>query len=274
MAGNFVSDKKLDIKWATMSLHWDNPTGDAFEPWLEQVKKLDYDGVTCFAFWGLECFLDKPGVLGRIVKNTGVDLAAVDIPLDTTDDDYKRVFDMMNEVNCQQMACIVHGAMYPKEEDYKFYADMMNRVADMANARGICAHLHNNTDSIAKNFSAWEKLMPLIDWNKVYFMMDTGHVTKDFVELPYEQRAITFMRDNWDKLHYLEFKDFNDTTDLDTPLGEGYVDYEGIFAMMKERGYTGWITLEQNENNGLSLGRSPETCARISREFVRKGLGI
>ena len=274
MAGNFTSDKKLDIKWASMSLHWDNPTGDAFEPWLEKVKAAEYDGVTCFAFMGLECFLDKPTALRRALKNTDVELAAVDIPLDTTDDDYERVFDMMNEAGSGLMACIVHGANNKTPELYRYYADMLNRVAEKANARGICAHLHNNSDSIGRNFTDWMHLMPLIDWKKVFFMADTGHATKDFDEKPHQDRAITFLRDNWDKLHYMEFKDYNEVTDLDTPLGEGVCDYEGIFAMMKERGYTGWITLEQNENNGLSLGRSPEECARISRAFVRKGLGI
>ncbi|MCL2337482.1 MAG: sugar phosphate isomerase/epimerase [Firmicutes bacterium] len=271
MAGNFESKKKLDIKWASMGLHWKNPTGDDFEPWLERVKSVGYDGVTCFAFEGLECFLDKPELLSRSLNNSGMDLAAVDIPLDTPQDDYKRVMDLMNEANCKQLACIVHGAKNKTPELYKYYADMLNRTGEYASKRGICVHLHNNSDSIGRNFTDWKNLIPLIDWNLVYFMADTGHVTKDFDEEPYSERAIKHLKDNWDRVHYLEFKDYNTATDLNTPLGEGFCDFERIFALMKERGYTGWITIEQN---GVSLERSADECALISRNFVRKGLGI
>src|SRR5450830_1871853 len=100
MAGNFISDKKLDIKWASMSLHWNNPTGDDFEPFLEQAKKAGYDGVTCFAFIGME-------------------LAAIDMPLDTKPEDYERVMNLMEETKCQQMVCIIRV----KEKTYQPYAD-------------------------------------------------------------------------------------------------------------------------------------------------------
>src|SRR5512133_2966647 len=107
MAGNFSSDKKLDIKWASMSLHWNNPTGDDFEPFLEQAKKAGYEGVTCFAFMGLEWLLDKTKVLSQMLRNTGMELAAIDLPLDTRPDDYQRVMDLMEETGCRQMVCII-----------------------------------------------------------------------------------------------------------------------------------------------------------------------
>ena len=274
MAGNFKSEKKLDIKWASMSLHWNNPTGDDFEPWLEKVKSLGYDGVTCFSDMGLEYFLSKPAALSQMLKNTGMSLAAVDFQLNTASTLLNPVMDLMNAAGCEQLVCIVHGVKDKTSDSYAAYADSLNGVAEYTLARGICTHLHNNSDSIGRNLTDWRHLMPLIDWNYVFFMADTGHATKDFDELPYRERAAAFLDANWDKLHLLEFKDYNEITDLDTPLGEGLCDFGAIFSMMKNRGYTGWITLEQNQNNDLSLGRSPEECARISREFVRAGLGI
>ena len=270
MAGNFASEKKLDIKWASMSLHWNNPTGIDFEPFLEQAKKAGYDGVTCFAFWGLECFLDDPKVLAQHLRNTGMELAAIDLPLDTKPEDYERVMDLMEETKCRQMVCIIRV----KEKIYPPYADMINHIGEITRPRGIYAHLHNNTASIGENWNDWEHLIPLIDFDKVSLMLDVGHATKDFCELPYPDRAFDYLNKHWDKIHYMELKDYNKTTDLDTPLGEGYADFDRIFALMKDKGYTGWITIEQNQNNGLSLGRSPFECAQISREFVRKGLEI
>jgi hypothetical protein len=41
--------------------------------------------------------------------------------------------------------------------------------------------------------------------------------------------------------------------------------------MIRNRGYQGWITVEQN---GPQSGRTHEQCAEISREFIRQGLGV
>ena len=274
MAGNFIGNKKVDIKLSSMSLHWNNPRGGDFEPWLEKVKAVGYDGITCFADIGLDEYLGKAAELKRALDNTGLKLAAVDFQLAAGMEALQRVLDLMNGVDSDLLVCIVHGARDKTPELYKRYADEMNEIGGICQKRGIRAHLHNNTDSIGRNITDWQKLVPLLDFSKVFLMLDTGHATKDFDELPFERRAAKFIDDNWQRLGYLELKDFNQTTDLDTPLGEGFCDLKAIFSMILERGYTGWITLEQNQNNGLSLGRSPELCAKISLEYARKGLGL
>ena len=274
VAGNIIGENKLYIKWASMSLHWGNPSGEDFQPWLENVKSIGYDGVTCFSDMGLESFFNKPSALSRALSNAGLALAAVDMQLHAADRELGPVMDLMNETGCRLLACIVHTPKERTPDLYKHYAETMNKIGERACARGICAHLHNNTDSILRNFTDWELLAPLIDWSKVSFMADTGHVTKDFAEKPHVERAVTYLDENWDKLHYLELKDYNAVTGLDTPLGEGLCDFAAIFAFMKARGYSGWITVEQNRDNGLSLGRSPDECARVSLNYARAGLGI
>jgi|GEM_PF-1710883 len=271
MAGNMAGDQKLDILWASMSLHWGNPVGDAFEPWLKRAKAAGYDGVTCFSSPGLHSFFGKEALLTRNLKNTGMQLAAVDIQLDAPPDEFDRVMDVMNAVDCKLLVAIVHGAHDKTPDLYKRYAERINQAGLHASERGIRAHLHNNSDSIGRNAADWRALMPLIDWNHVYLMADTGHMTKDFDEGLPAERAYKFLSDNWDKLHYLEFKDYSETADLNAPLGEGLCDYAHIFALMRERGYSGWITIEQN---GLPPGRGAEECARASRAFVRGGLGV
>jgi len=267
-----INSNKLNIKLSSMSLHWNNPRGNDFAPWLEKVKSIGYDGVTCFPEAGLDTFLDKPAVLNGLLKNAGIELAAVAIQLNEKEDVFNQVLDLMNETGSENLVCIVHGANDKTPETYKQYAETINRIGEITLKRGIYSHLHNNSDSIVRNFTDWKQMLPLIDPSKVFFMADTGHATKDFDEKPYSERAISFLNEHWDKIRYLEFKDFNDITDLDTPLGEGFCDYPGIFSLMKERGYSGWITIEQNQNNGLSLGRSPELCAQISLDYVRNGL--
>lgn len=272
MAGKFVdSNKKLDVKLAIMHLNWNIPIGDLFVPWLKEVKSAGFDGITSFDHWGLEAYIDRPQVLHTLLNNHGLELAAVDTKLTDDYDRYKRVLEFMEALNCNLMVCIDPAGT---EKNYAKYGAMLNRIGELALPYGVHVHYHNHTHSVGETMTDVENLMRELDFNKVSLMLDTGHATKDFMELPYQERAAHFLEKHWDQIHYLELKDWNEKSDLNTPLGEGYTDYERIFQLMKKKGYAGWITVEQNGNDGLSLGRSPLECAKISREFLRNNLGI
>ena len=103
-------------------------------------------------------------------------------------------------------------------------------------------------------------------------MCDLGYASRDFIEFSMAQRAIHFLQTYWDRIDFIEFKDFNDETELNTPIGEGLCDWQAVFAFLQEKQYSGWITVEQNGHEGLSKGRSPLECATISRDFIRRGL--
>lgn len=272
MAGNFSESKqKVDIKWAAMHLTWHVPVGDDFVPWLREVREAGYEGITSFAHWGLESFIERPGELKRLLEDEGLALAAVDVRLHDDYEQYKPVFEFMQALDCRLLACIDPAGT---EKDYARYGGMLNRIGEMAREYGVHAHYHNHTDAVGENLTDVEKLMEETDFDKVSLMLDIGHATKDFVELPHRERAIYFLEKYWDRIHYLEFKDWNADTDLNTPVGEGEADYLKIFDLIRDKGYAGWITVEQNGNDGLSRGRSPKTCASISREYIRKHLGV
>lgn len=272
MAGNFIkNDQKLDIKLSAMHLNWNIPAGDEFIPWLKEVKEAGYDGITSFAHWGLDPFISHPGVLKVMLNDYGLELAAVDATLSSNYEQYKPIFEFMQVLNCNILACIDPAG---SQKDYAKYGDMLNHVGEMALEYGIYAHYHNHTNSVGETLTDVENLMAELNFNKVSLMLDIGHATKDFIELSYQDRAYHFLEKYWDKIHYVELKDWNEASDLNTPLGEGYTDYSRIFSLMKEKGYAGWITVEQNGNDGWSLNRSPLECAKISREFLRKSLGI
>ena len=150
----------------------------------------------------------------------------------------------------------------------------MNQIGEKAKQYQVHAHFHNNTGSVGETFSDMEKMIAEIDFDKVSLMLDVGHATKDFEELPYKERAVHFLEKYWDKIHYMEFKDWNQSMDLNIPLGEGEADYQRIFRMIREFGYKVWITVEQNSQDVWSLNRSPLTCAKLSREFIRRNLGV
>lgn len=272
MAGNFTApDGTVNIKLAAMHLNWNIPQEDKFIPWLQEVKAAGYEGITSFAHWGLENFIERPQDLKVLLDDHGLEMAAVDVRLHDDFQAYIPILKFMASLDCKLMVCIDPAGT---KKEYQRFGKILNTIGEMALEYGVHAHYHNHTDSLGETYFDMESLIAELDPDKVSLMLDIGHATKDFVEFPPEERAIRFLEKYWQQIHYLEFKDWNEASDLNTPLGEGYADYDRIFALIKEKGYSGWITIEQNGNDGLSLKRSPLECARISREFVREKLGV
>lgn len=271
MAGNGAGRllTEVDIQVAAMSLIWNDPTGDGFVPWLEEVRAAGYEGITCFA--NKLPHLDRPSVLRRLLDEQGLRLAALDLRMHDDFDAYRKLFESMQALECGLFVCIDPSGT---EKDYAKYGDLLNRIGELSLEYGIHTHYHNHTAAVGETYTDMEKLMDELDFAKVSLMLDIGHATKDFVELPPADRAFRFLEKYWDRIHYLELKDWNETTDLNTPLGEGHADYSRIFDLIRLRGYSGWVTVEQNGNDGMSLGRSPFECASISRRFLQANLGV
>jgi sugar phosphate isomerase/epimerase len=113
--------------------------------------------------------------------------------------------------------------------------------------------------------------MSLVD-RKVFFgFVDTGHATKDFIEYPVADRAAIYVEQNKDWVDFIEFKDWTPEFDLKTEVGAGLCDYKKVFKVLKDMGYRGWITIEQNGTNGT---KTPYECAKASIDFIRKGLDL
>jgi inosose dehydratase len=253
-----------------MSLIWGFHEPGKIEQWLAESARVGYTGATGFAD-DFKPYWKDPTTLQSLLDRHELSLAAVDISLRDDLQTYQPVLAMMREMDCRIMVCIDHDLA---TGDYATCASRLNRVAELAAEYAVDVHYHNHTAAVGETLADMERLLDLVDSDSVKLMLDVGHATKDFVELPPAERAVTFLERYWDRIHYIELKDWNEQTDLNTPLGEGYADYDRIFAMMRERGYSGWLTVEQNGNDGLSRGRAPKECARISRDFIRAGLGV
>jgi len=95
------------IQIASMSLNWNNPKGDLFEPWLAEVKEAKYDGISGFSTSSLEPFLDRPEDLNRMLVNQGLKLASLDVNYETDDFDYyKKVCELLAVNQCRHLVYI------------------------------------------------------------------------------------------------------------------------------------------------------------------------
>ena len=260
------------ISLAAMSLLWNNPNGDKLEPWLDEVKAAGYDGVAGFAEWGWQDYLAKPAEFGRLLANHGLKLASMDIGVHANFDQYRQACRFMAELGARHLVCL--GGWGKEPADFAALGGLLNRIGEIALEFGVHAVYHNHTGNTGETFEDMDRLLACTDPGKFFVMCDTGHATKDFVKQPVAQRATLFLEKYWDRLDFIEFKDWNPETDLNTPLGEGQCDFAAVFGLLKAKQYKGWITVEQNGHEGRSRGRLPLECAKISREFIRKGMGV
>lgn len=261
-----------DISIAAMTLTWNNPPHEQFPLWLSEVKGAGYDGISGFAnSQAFQYFMKHPSKLASLLGEFNLRLASLDVNSQGDHDYYRRVSEFLAELGCSNMAYIdAKGS--PKE--FAKLGQRLSEIGEISLACGVHTLYHNHTRGTGETFAELKKVHEHTDPEKVFIMLDLGHATKDFIDLPIEDRAIRFLRKYWDQIKFLEFKDWNEQSDLNTPLGEGHCDYASVFKLIQDRGYNGWITVEQNGNDGLSLGRKPVECARLSRDFILRGLGM
>lgn len=259
-----------NIQLAAMSITWGNPAGEDLSSFFDDVKTAGYTGVAGFADGNWEMYLDQPDDFARQLNDYGLSLASLDVKVHRDLDTYRKTCAFMAQFNCKHLVCL--GGVGTTVDNYIELADALNPIGEIALEYGIRAVYHNGRTR--ETFEDMTTVLTHVDPTKVFAMCDLGHATRDFVEFPIAERAIHFLKTYWDRIDFLEFKDLSDETELNTPVGEGLCDWKTVFAFLKEKNYTGWITVEQNGHQELSKGRTPLECATISRHFIRRGLDI
>ena len=258
-----------EIKVACMSLMWGggNLAIEDAPCWLDEVVEAGYDGIALFHKELLR-FVQESDFRG-LLKDRNLALASVDYRIDRDSDSLRRACELMQSLNARHLVTI--GGIATRDADPAEIAAVLNTIGETAVEYDVHAYYHNHTGHTGETLEETEKLLALTDPTKFFGFLDTGHATKDFVGYPVGRRAAIFLERNWDRIDFLEFKDWSEEHDLCTEVGAGQCDYSAVFRILKDRSYSGWITVEQNGPMGR---RTPLECAKASRDFIQRGLGV
>ncbi|MEM7132228.1 MAG: sugar phosphate isomerase/epimerase family protein [Chloroflexota bacterium] len=255
------------IKLACMSLMWgpidsrEKATG-----WLDDVVAAGYDGVAMFDSVLLE--LADEMDIERQLKDRNLQLASVNISIQRDFERLRATCEMMQKLGGHHLVTV--GGLATSTADRNEIAELLNQIGEIALTYDVRACYHNHTDHIGETLEETEALMALTDPTKFFGFLDVGHATKDFSGHPVADRAAIFLQRNWTTIDFIEFKDWSEEHNLNTEVGAGECNYAGVFRILKEKNYSGWITVEQNGPTGDKTARA---CAKASREFIRQGLG-
>lgn len=156
--------------------------------------------------------------------------------------------------------------------------DLIDRIADIALAKGVTPVVHQHAGSYIEFEDEIEAVAAALDPSKVGLCLDTGHMAYAGID------PVTFYRDHADRVKYFHFKDIDpavhrgvlaDTVpfldavarDVFCPLGRGVVDWPALSRAMGEAGYQGAATVEQDIDPTVSF--DPLENAKASLAYLR-----
>jgi inosose dehydratase len=161
-------------------------------------------------------------------------------------------------------------------DEWKAYAEKLTIVADhLLNEHGIKLSFHHHVGTICETEADINLLMEL-SGDSVYLTLDTGHIT-------YAGADPVAMIKRWGhRIGHMHFKDLrlgvmNTARDADksflnavldgvfTVPGTGDVNYDDVFAALKERNYEGWLLVEAEQDPEKA---NPLTFAKTAYENI------
>lgn len=165
-------------------------------------------------------------------------------------------------------------------EEYAQFAKTLNRVGEITLAAGVRSCFHNHVGSVIETRAEIDRLFELVDPNLIFMGPDTGHLAWGGVDV------VQFCRDYAGVIKTMHIKDiapavlkegqakqwdyqtFSDAG-IFTELGQGFVDFPAVFAILEQAGFSGWLIVETD----VTQQPSALLSAQISRDYL-KSLGI
>ncbi|WP_274648579.1 sugar phosphate isomerase/epimerase family protein [Paenibacillus humicola] len=146
-------------------------------------------------------------------------------------------------------------------DDIRRYADILSELGKSAAQRGIALSLHHHYDQPVMYRDDFDIFFERVKDRAVGLTIDTAHLVKSGIEDVAE--VITAFAPFIDNFHMKDFEDGEWRV-----LGRGAIDFGPIFKAIRDTGYTGWISADEESGGGIMDGMA--TCL----SFLRKGLEL
>ena len=169
------------------------------------------------------------------------------------------------------------------DEEWKTFCDGMNRLGKIAKEEyGIALTFHHHMGTVVQNADEVERMMVNTDPEYVSLLFDTGHFAycgEDPLEM---------VKKYADRIKHVHLKDIRkemvekvkkeDMSFLDgvrmgtfTVPGDGDIDFDPIFKVLEESGYTGYMVVEAEQDPAKA---NPLEYALKARKFIAEKTGL
>ena len=141
-----------------------------------------------------------------------------------------------------------------RDVDYHKLAAALDRVKEIADARGLRAHYHPHLSTIVEGPAEVAKIFGL---TAIDFCPDTAHLAAAGGD------PAQLMREHASRISYVHLKGLQREPFAFTPIDRGDVPTDGIIAAMREIGFKGWVCAE------LDAWADPLAGARASMAYLK-----
>jgi sugar phosphate isomerase/epimerase len=168
---------------------------------------------------------------------------------------------------------VAYGQRYQVKVDPAFrwddvwgwLTDSMGACADEADRAGLTLCLEPRVGEIISNTDALLRLMEAVDSDNFGAVLDTGHLNAQKEILPLSVEKLG------SRIHYVHASDNDGQTNQHLALGQGTVDWDGIFLALKKHEFAGYVAVD--------VGNVPNVDAQYAAsksflEGVAKRLGV
>lgn len=240
----------------------------------------------------LKALLDQYGVTLITISNRNsvnghpVDFISPDLKQETIDDHLAWVRDNHTFFGCKHFK-INMGLRAPggtSDEDLKVLAESLNTLGAATLEYDVRLSPHPHIWGPIERPEEIHRLMELTDPQYVYLLPDTAHLNLGGGD------PLGLMTQYYDRIYAIHWKDtkasyrgFTGATPtrdehnqeiLYKDLGAGGVDITGIWNLLQERGYTGWVTLDLDPPRPAEGEGTYQEKLHINRRFLTDTLKV
>lgn len=240
------------MKYGMNMLLWTSDVTEAHFPILDQLKAWGYDGVELPVF---DMNLAKFQAVGKHL--TGLGLGRTAVTVSTGDANpispdakiraaglarLKQAIDMCAAAGVTHLCGPIHSALGeftgkgPSADEWGWGKEILAQAADHAKANKItlvCEYLNRFECYFLTNAADAARFVREVNHPNLKMMYDTFHANIE------EKCLATAMRDCWSEVVHVHISE----NDRSTP-GEGHVDWDLTFRMLRELKYDGWLMVE------------------------------
>lgn len=219
--------------------------------------------------YGLADPLDEDRDLGTVLEELGLELSASYIAGSFVEPDnaqderaaFERTASLVKELGGTYV--VLGGGRIredTRDEDWHVFVDALTELGGLAKRIGVQMVFHPHSGTLACTANDIALLAGQTDPAVVNFAFDTAHLVRCGGD------PVRLFAEHMSRITYVHLKDYDGTDFVE--LGKGSVDIPGVYRVLQDAGYEGWLTVE------LDAPDDPRASAEANLQYLREVLQI
>jgi len=237
---------------------------------LREMAAIGYEGAELFTR-DVVGYYDNPGEFGALLSSHGLSLCSLyyegqflnPAQREAEVDEAVRAARFMQTLGARHM---VVGSVHGGERavvDYQVMAETLERMGEACLDHDVLVCFHPHVGSVIENREEIRHLFDIVDPERVFFCIDTGHIAKGGSD------PVEITRTYIDRIRFVHLKDMQGGRFVE--LGRGTIDHDTIFELLRKSDYEGWMLPEIPVSDVTEP--TPSASAGVSYRYLVHELG-